>query len=109
MTLLPNGTAAQIEDAKIRDYLLNPDNVQNGGKAKRFTQYGFDRVDGPQLASALKNHPLTNQIANTAISSHGTKFVVKCNLQSPDQRNPCMMSVWIVETGQNIPRFVTAY
>ncbi len=109
MTLLPNGTEALINDAKIRDYLLNPDNAQNGGKARRFTQYGFDQADWVHLASALKNHPLTNQIATTAMSPHGTKYVVRCNMSTPDQRNPCMVSIWIVENGQIIPRFVTAH
>lgn len=109
MNLLPNAADAQINDAKIRDYLLDPDNAQNSGKETRFTQYGFDRADWPQLAIALKNHPLTNPIASTALSAHGTKYVVRCNLQSPDQRNPCRVSVWIIDAGGKIPRFVTAY
>ncbi|MBC7637334.1 MAG: hypothetical protein H7251_17230 [Acetobacteraceae bacterium] len=85
------------------------DNAQNGGKARRFTQYGFERADWTHLASALRNHSLNNQIATATRSPHGTKYVVKCSLRSPDHRNPCAMSIWMVETGQNIPRFVTAY
>ena len=109
MSSLPNVAFAQIDDAKIRDYLLNPDNAQNGGKAIRFTEYGFDRANWLALAIALKTHPIANPVAETIASPHGTKFIVTCNLSSPDRRNPCRTSIWIVETGQDVPRLVTAY
>ena len=109
MNWLPNATAAHIDDAKIRDYLLDPGNAQNGGKATRFTQNGFDPAHWQTLGTALRNHPLTNPIAEIVPSSHGIKYVVKCYLQTPDERNPCRTSVWIVDVGGDIPRFVTAY
>ncbi len=109
MSWLPNAAEAQIDATKIQDYLLNAGNPQNGGKAIRFTQYGFNRANWQSLAAALQGHPLANPVASETTSAHGTKYVVACNLQSPDQRNPCRTSVWIIENGSNILRFVTAY
>ncbi len=39
---------------------------------------------------------------------YGMKFIVRCTLRTPDKRDPCIMTVWIAETGA-YPRLVTAY
>ena len=104
---LPPG--AVITDDKIRDYLLNAGNAQNRGKAALFTAFGFVREQWQILAAALVRHPIDNEILTTTVSPHGTKYLVQCNLVSPDGRNPCLTSVWIVDTGGTIPRLVTAH
>ena len=109
MTWLPNVANAHVEEVKVRDYLLNPDNLQNRGKARRFGQYGFTRDKWQILAGALLRHPLSNQVVWTETSPHGMKYVVECSSETPDLRNPCMKSVWIIENGQHDPRLVTAY
>ena len=104
---LPPG--AIVADAKVRDYLLNPDNVQNRGKVALFGRFGFTRADWPALAQALRGHAIANDIVQESHSRHGTKFVVRCHLASPDGRNPCLTSVWIIDVGDTIARLVTAY
>jgi hypothetical protein len=106
---LPGAAACRVDDAKIRDYLLNPDNRQNSGKAWLFERFGFRRADCPLLTAALQAHVLANDVLRTSASVHGTKYVVRCNLPTPDQRNPCLTSVWIIEAGQTTPKLVTAY
>jgi hypothetical protein len=34
---------------------------------------------------------------------------LKCEIKTPDERNPCIVTVWIVENGQEVPKLVTAY
>jgi hypothetical protein len=106
---LPNAANAGVDDAKARDYLLNPGNVQNRGKAGQFAQYGFTRHGWQELAQALRAHALMNQVVQTVSSAHGMKYVVQCNLPTPDGRNPCLRSVWIIDIGEQRPRLVTAY
>ncbi len=53
MSQLPNAALAHVEDAKVRNYLLNPGNLQNQGKAGQFGQYGFVRDQWQILADAL--------------------------------------------------------
>ena len=106
---LPNAGAAIVDRRKVTGYLLNPLNVQNQGKARQFGQFGFVMSDWQALAMALAEHPVTNDVSKTERSPYGTKYAVECHLATPDGRNPCLRSVWIVDNGQTTPRFVTAY
>jgi hypothetical protein len=107
--MLPNGAQVRVAPEKVRDYLLNAENLQNRGKAGRFTQFGFSRAEWQLLSSALERHALENPVSQQAVSEHGTKYVVTCHLATPDGRNPCMNTVWIIEPGHPAPRLVTAY
>ena len=106
---LPNDGAAVVDRRKITGYLLDPLNAQNQGKARHFGQFGFVASEWQALATALTEHPITNDVIKTERSPYGMKYVVECNLTTPDGRNPCLRSVWIVDNGQSIPRLVTAY
>ena len=106
---LPNATSATVADAKVRDYLLDPNHPGNGGKATFFQRFGFNQSAWSLLKAALLDHPLNNPASITAISPWGVTFDVRCNLQSPDGRNLCIQSVWIVEPISPDPQFVTAY
>jgi hypothetical protein len=57
---LPNAHAAFVADAKVRDYLLNPQHPGNGGKATFFTSFGFSL--GPNLptrSASMRSHTHT--------------------------------------------------
>ncbi len=109
MTTIPSATLATVDTAKVRDYLLNAGHPQNGGKCKFFELCGFTRSQFGVLQEALRSHPVVNAIVKTATSQHGTKYVVECNIQSPNGRNPCVTTVWIIDTNGANPRFVTVY
>jgi len=109
MSRLPDAANAIVEDAKIIRYLLNAAHRKGGAKSAFFASFGFSGANWLQLKSALLNHPLTNEITSQTGSSHGEKYAVSCNLATPDGRNPCIVSVWIIQPPSNYPRFVTAY
>ena len=109
MSQLPNAASALVDDVKVRDYLLNGNNPQNAGKAALFERSGFDPLRWDILADALRAHPLQNEVVRTVPSPHGIKYVVECMIKTPDGRNPCMISVWIIENGRDLARLVTAY
>jgi hypothetical protein len=106
---LPNATSATVADAKIRDYLLNPNHADNGGKAAFFLRFGFSQSAWHLLQTALPDHPLTNSVAATTPAQWGVMFEIRCNLQSPDGRNPCIQTIWTIEPISPHPEFVTAY
>jgi SAM-dependent methyltransferase len=62
-----------------------------------------------ELKSALLNHPLNNPVTSQASNPFGQKFEVSCSPVAPDGRNPCIISVWIIEPPDPNPRFITAY
>jgi hypothetical protein len=63
---IPGLAAIQVDDVKVRDYLLNPGNPQNSGKAGLFTRFGFSRDRWAELAQALSEHPVVNEVVSTA-------------------------------------------
>ena len=109
MSQLPGVANATLDDAKITNYLLDPTHPIGAAKAKFFASFGFLKANWPDLKRALLDHPQAHAVASQTTCSHGEKFEVSCSLTSPDGRNPCVVSVWIIEPSNPNPRFVTAY
>jgi hypothetical protein len=97
-----------VSEAKIIDYLLNQSHLAGGPKAQFFLSSGFSPAQWREMAAALAEHPDRNPIAETIRSAYGTKYVVRCDLQTPDARNPCIVTVWMKD-GDAPPKLVTAY
>jgi hypothetical protein len=93
---------------EITDYLLNPAHPDGAAKARYFQAFGFAGAESELLVAALFDHPTRNEVAVEAPNEWGVKYVIRCQIQTPDQRNPCIRSVWIIEADGR-PRFVTAY
>jgi hypothetical protein len=106
---LPNAATATAADAKFRDYLLDASHPMNGGKAAFFQLFGFSRATWYVLKTALLDHPHANPVSATVQTQWGDTFEVVCRCQSPDGRNPCVKSVWVIEPISPDPKFVTAY
>ena len=106
MNRLPGAPTALVGARKVGAFLLNAAHPQNGGKARFFRDHGFDAAT---LAASLASHPLRNDVAETETSPHGRKFIIHCTLASPDGRDPCITSVWMIDAGNDRPRLVTAY
>lgn len=104
MSFVPNAGSASIDPRKLT-YLL----VQDAGKAKFFAQFGFDVARPHDLEHALRWHVRNRHYDNHSATVHGVKYEVKCSAPSPDRRDPCVRSFWIIDSGQAVPRFVTAY
>ena len=103
---MPRSASLRVDQAKIQDYLLNLDHVDGHDKAVFFLKFGFRRSDWKILAEPLREHGRTQPIVAQKHSVHGQKFEVRCNLPSPDGRNPCVTSVWIQEVTHDL-RLVT--
>lgn len=100
---LPNAEDARVDPRKLA-YL------QASGKLKFFEMHGFDRSRPAELIAALKTHPLRNPVEQVIPAPpHGVKYTVRCSIPSPDGRDPCALTVWIIDAGQTVPRFVSGY
>jgi hypothetical protein len=102
VTVLPAGNNLRIDLRKLVFLLTS-------GKARCFTYHGFSLLRPSELDTALRVHPVTNQVEDIVLTVHGVKFTGRCSLPSPDGRNPCTLTVWIVDPGRTQARFVTAY
>jgi hypothetical protein len=61
------------------------------------------------LADSLANHAKTNEVAKVESTLFGMRYVIEGLLQTPVGRTPMVRSVWFIDSGETIPRFVTAY
>ena len=98
-----------VPEAKVVRYLLNELHPDGAPKARFFKLFGFDPDRPNDLMNAISSHPEVNPVVNSVAHKLGLKSVVQCNLASPDGRNPCVLTVWILEHGTNVHRLVTAY
>ena len=80
-----------------------------GGKARFFTHFGFRREEWTVLADALREHARANPVADSISDADGVTYLVEGPLQTPSGRTPRIRSVWLMESGELAPRFITAY
>ena len=104
---LPHVEQAIIERTKITEYLLAEHD--DSDKAGFFRRFGFSSSEWQILATALHDHVTRHPVMLQQTTVHGVKYVIEGELQTPDQRNPQIRSVWIIEHGKTVPRLVTAY
>ncbi len=105
---LPRGERGTITREKLEKYLLNFDHIEGKAKAKFFSRFGYDLGNMVTFHKALLFHAVSNFVSSTSISEYGKKYVVTCNINTPDGRNPCINVVWIIQDDE-IPYLVTAY
>ena len=74
-----------------------------------FAQVGFTADAWEELVSALLRHVADNEVAKMEDSPFGKRYIVEGELFGSGGRKAIIRSVWFVETGEDIPRFVTAY
>lgn len=104
---LPHLDVAFIETRKITDYLLSEDN--SGGKSAFFLARGFRSTQPEALKNALLAHATTHEVMRVSETIHGVKYIIDGTMYMPDGRAARVRTVWIIDTGNEAPRFVTAY
>ena len=106
---LPNADQVVVEQEKIADYLLNAAHPDNGGKAQFYEGLGFHRSEWKALTSALLVLARNAEVAQSSLTPHGEKFVIIGRIESPNGRAGWVRTVWIVDSGSETARLVTAY
>jgi hypothetical protein len=107
--VLPNAEHAVIPAGKLRDYLLSASHAQGRFKASVFGALGYTVTDWQRLAADLREQHLSLDAREERSTEHGRKFVIRGPLAGPNGRTREMISVWIIDRGEDTPRFVTAY
>lgn len=109
MTGLPDARLAIIEGRKITDYLLSSSHPAGRAKAVFFRRYGFSAAAWTRLRDALLDHARSAPVISPADTPLGKKYILEGPLAAPDGRAPRIRTVWFIEIGETVPRFVTAY
>ena len=105
---LPNAELAVIDAAKVRDYLLSESHPVGRFKAEFFRALGFRSERWQDLELALRQHAMQHEAVPGGKSEYGTKYEVTGALAGPEGRTAEVLVAWIVRTGENVPRLITA-
>lgn len=105
---LPNRENAYIHPAKLTGYLLSKTHSVGKSKAKFFLDLGFNESNVPLLKQEFLNIALSQDITETIPSVHGIKYVIIGTINTPVCRTVSILTVWIIDEGEETPRFVTA-
>jgi hypothetical protein len=89
--------------------LLSLTHEDGRAKARFFRRFGFSRSNWEVLATALIDHADRHTVLAIEDSPFGKRYVIEGQIDAPDGRMPFIRSIWFVETGEEVPRLVTAY
>jgi hypothetical protein len=109
MALLQNAARATIDERKIRDYLLNPWHARGRHKARMFAAaLGYQRFDHARLLSQIREGILRCEALPIDHVPHGYRFRVDIPITGTTG-SAIVRTLWIVRTGDDVPRFTSAY
>ena len=115
MNPLPECERAEIEDSKLVEYALNPQNERGRHKARVFdSALGFNLSNWEQLKQAILD-ALPHHVATlTSETTFGRKYEVLLPITGPNGRTVNVLTVWQFDrqadgTLGDQPRLVTLY
>ncbi len=106
---LPNREQAYIQPPKIKGYLLSESHAVGKSKAKLLRAVGFNETNWERLERGLLEIAFSEEVKLVERSPHGTKYKIEGSLAAPNGSFVELRTVWIIDSGQERPRFVTAH
>ena len=106
---LPEADRAIVDRRKLTEYCLNPAHDDGRHKAALFEELvGVTVHDADLLLAALRNAALTGAASVGRSDKYGQRYTIDFEYTGPAGA-ATIRSVWIVRTGEEIPRLVTCY
>jgi len=106
---LPNYEKAYVPRQKLSKYLLSETHAVGKAKAKYFRSLGYTEENVDQLAKALLMIAKSEGVRQEVVSRYGTKYIIDGDIVTPIGTTARLRSIWVVESHDDRPRFVTAY
>lgn len=106
---LPWAAWAVVDSAKLTEYLLSTTHPVGRFKAAYFERLGYFPEDWLLLEAALLDLSLSGTVERIEETPYGRKYRVRGMIEPPIGGTITLVTAWIVPTGLNTPRFVTAF
>lgn len=106
---LPNSDRAVIDSTKLRDSLLSASHPVGRFKARFFESLGYSAENWEQLEADIRDLIGATEARPREKTEYGQKYEVRGSITGPNGRPAEVVTVWIVLTEENVPRFITAY
>jgi hypothetical protein len=108
-TRLPRGDEAILDIRKIEDYCLSPSHPRGRHKARVFREaLDLQRTDASWLRDALLDAARSGEAFQIAADAWGTHWRLDAAIRRQG-KNAVVRAIWIVRTGERVPRFVTCW
>ena len=106
---IPNASRATIAAEKLTAYLLNASHKRGSAKARLLLSLGY-RTDAPDaLESDLRAQHLPLDPTRTSENAYGVVYEIEGPIRTPNGRIVDFVSIWQIDTGSEVPRFITMY
>ena len=106
---IPDADRAIIVAEKLTAYLLNVSHKRGAAKARLLLSVGY-RSDAPQaLESDLRTQHLSLDVTRTSENAYGVVYEIEGPIRTPSGRIVRFCSIWQIDTGTQVPRFITMY
>ena len=105
---LPNSTSAYIQSNKLTGYLLSETHKDGKAKAKFFRKLGFSETNLTVFKNTLLDLARNQPVDEVVSSVYGTKYVIIGSIETPSSKVVTILTVWIIDDGEEAPRFITA-
>jgi hypothetical protein len=108
-TRLPHGDRAILDVRKLREYCLSPSHPRGRHKARVFREtLDLRRKDAPWLREVLLEAVRAGAALHVATDSWGSRWRLDVSVRRHGN-SAVVRTIWIVRTGEDVPRFVTCW
>ena len=105
----PGGERAIVDPRKVRDYLLSDAHPVGRFKAALFLALGYSASGWEMLRDDLLFIARTGAAVRGHPSAYGQTWEVDGILPRLAGRSAAVRTVWMIKTGEDVPRFITAH
>lgn len=106
---LPKNQKAVVPEEKITGYLLSESHPVGKAKARYFRRIGHSEKNVERLREDLIRIAISNPVSEKVSTLFDTKYIFDGDVVSPSDIRARRRTLWIIETGEDLLRFVTAY
>jgi|SRR5271170_1578131 len=107
--MLPNGDQAVLDLRKLVDYCLSPAHSRGRHKARVFREsLGMGQAEAGELRAVLLYAAAHGSATRLPGDSWGERWQVDVPISRQRLRG-VVRTIWIVRSGEQIPRFVTCW
>ena len=106
---IPNADRAIIAPEKLTAYLLNVSHKRGAAKARLLLGVGYPIRRSAPAASDLRDQHLSLEVTRTHENAYGVVYEIDGPIKTPSGRSIRFCSAWQVDTGTDVPRFITMY
>ena len=108
-TRLPHGDKAILDIHKIEDYCLSLSHPRGRHKARVFRDaLGLHASDAAWLRDVLLDAARSGEASRETVNAWGVQWRLDITVRR-QEKSAVVRTIWIVRTGETMPRFVTCW